>query len=430
VEHARDHKPARARALACALLGAWGWWLLGPLYLSALEPGAGEVADFYQDWGSARNHQVGQPVYTPHSLSIPRHLGLPHNPNPSIEYNAHPPGAVLLVMPLARLTYRDAFLVWNLVSLAALVASMVIVAVALPAPRSWFWPFWAFLPFCQPLYANIAQGQLTLILLLLTTAAWSRERSGWGTSAGVLLGVAAAIKLFPAYLLVYFVAKGRFRVLLAAVLGFIVWNGTSAMVLGLDAYRDYIHVVMPRMEVFRGFGYNLSIAGFWHKLFDPVGERNWIAVLWPSPSMARAGSLISILAMTAVVALLSYRARTAAQRDLAFSAAATGMLLASPVTWVYSLILLLVPLAVLARTAGRPGGIAAGTLAAVMGILSVPQETWTYMSLGEAPTTVTPLFILGAASVKFYAILAIFAMLIFSASRDQTDLDIGQTEVH
>ena len=45
------------------------------------------------------------------------------------------------------------------------------------------------------------------------------------------------------------------------------------------------------------------------------------------------------------------RARTRDQRDLAFGLAVTAMLLVSPITWDYSLPLLLVPLAVLTRAA-------------------------------------------------------------------------------
>jgi Glycosyltransferase family 87 len=305
MERSQNQKRTGNLMLACALLGAWGWMFLGPLYLRVLAQPRNEVTDFYQDWGSARNHQAGLPVYLSHSTSIPIHLGLPGNPVKSIEYNSHPPGTVLFMLPLASLSYAHALWLWNIVSLAAFVASLAIVAVTLPVPRAWFWPTWAFLPFCQPLFADLHLGQLTLILLFLITSAWALNRSGRQVAAGTLLGLAASIKLFPAYMLIYFLAKGRIQTVIAVTLAFVAWNGLAACVLGIDSYRDYMTVVLPRMEAFRGYGYNLSIAGFWYKLFNPATDQS--LPLWYSPALARIGSLASILIITAVVALQTFR---------------------------------------------------------------------------------------------------------------------------
>jgi hypothetical protein len=223
-------------------------------------------------------------------------------------------------------------------------------------------------------------------------------------------------------LLVYFVARGRVRLVIAAIVAFIAWNAAAALLLGTDSYRDYIDTVLPRMEAFRGFGFNLSISGFWHKLFNPVSEPGWVPPLGPSPMLARVGSLASILVLTAFVALISYRAQTRTQRDLAFSTAITGMLLASPVTWVYSLMLLLIPLAVLARGAGQPGWISPRSLTLVIAVLAVPQQAWTSLTVGEQPTSATLFFALGATSVRFYGILALSVMLTAVSLRTQTEL--------
>ena len=169
------------------ILGVWGWSWLGPVWLKAMRPEPDRINDFYQDWGSARNYWVGLPIYTHHATSIPRHLGLPSNPVPSIEYNAHPPTSVLLALPLGRLSYPNAVLVWNVISLVALGASLKIVATELAFPRRLLPPTLALMAFCHPIYGNVYQGQLTLILVLLVTAIWALERSGWSYSAGLLL---------------------------------------------------------------------------------------------------------------------------------------------------------------------------------------------------------------------------------------------------
>jgi alpha-1,2-mannosyltransferase len=392
------------------ILALWGCFWLGPLCVDAMRPSDGRVNDYYQDWGSARNHLVGLPVYTEHAISIRRHLGLALNPVTSIDYNAHPPTSVLLALPLARLSYPDAVLAWNAISLVAFLVSLVIIAKVLPVPRTLYLPILALLTFCHPLYGNLHAGQLTLILVLLVTAVWALERSGWSYAAGLLLGGAVTIKLFPAYLAVYYVARRQIRPLQAAVVSCIALTLLTIAILGWDTYRDYVCVILPHQARFRSFGYNLSIAGLWHKLFDPVGERGWMTPLWFNPALARWGTVLSDLAITAGVATCAYRAKTAEQQDLAFGVMVTAMLLVSPVTWDISLPLLLVPIAVIARGAAGFRWLPAVLMLTLL-LVWMPQILLTKLALGGRSLSVAPwTFMIGAPSIKFYALLAIFGL--------------------
>jgi alpha-1,2-mannosyltransferase len=405
------------------VVGLQGCFWLGPLCVQAMRPERDRVNDFFQDWGSARNYLVGMPVYTHHAMSIPRHLGVPFDSVTSVDYNAHPPTSVLLAMPLVRLDYPDAVLVWNTISVIAFLASLGIVVAVLPVPRLLLLPTLALLTFCHPVYGNLYQGQLTLILVLLVTAIWALERSGRSCTAGILLGAAAAIKLFPAYLVVYYAARGRLRPLLAAVLSFLALTLVTALILGLDSYNDYVWIVLPAQARFRSLGYNLSIAGLWHKLFDPVGELGWMTPLWSSPALARWGSIFSAMAVTAFVAMFAHRARTAAQKDLAFALTVTAMLLVSPVTWDTSLPLLLVPIAILVRHAGMSRWMPVA-LFLILFVLWLPQTEMTKLALGgRSVRVVSWAFMLGAPSVKFYALLAIFilGLLAFRAEKVSTE---------
>ncbi len=343
-------------AVCGLILGLAGCLWLGPLYVDAMRPAPGRVNDFFQDWGSARNFLVGLPIYAHHATSVPCHLGIPFDATTGINYNAHPPTSVFLVLPLARLNFPDAVLAWNTISLTAFLGGLGIAARALSVPRSLFLPVLALLIFCQPLFGALYQGQLTLILVLLVTAVWMLERSGQSCTAGMLLGAAAAIKLFPAYLVIYFSARGCLRALLSAALTFATLTIVTIAILGLDPYCDYVQVVLPAQTRFRSLSYNCAIAGFWYKLFDPVGESGLVIPLWSCPALARFGTLLSDLAITVIVGAVAYQARTRSQQDLAFAAVVTAMLLVSPVTWDNSLPLLLMPIAVLARMpAGRIG---------------------------------------------------------------------------
>ena len=117
----------RTLVIVWLVVGCLGWFWLGPVWLAAMRPGRDRVNDFYQDWASARNYWVGSPIYTSHAVSIPRYLGLPSNTASSIQYNAHPPMVVFLILPLGRLEYGNAILVWNGMGLIALALSFSIV---------------------------------------------------------------------------------------------------------------------------------------------------------------------------------------------------------------------------------------------------------------------------------------------------------------
>ena len=244
---------------------------------------------------------------------------------------------MLLALPLARLDYPDAVLVWNLVSLATFLAALAIVARVLSVPRSLILPGAALITFCHSVYGNLYLGQLTLVLVFLVTAVWALDRSGRPGAAGPLLGLAMAIKVFPAYLLVYFALQRRFWTLVTAVVTFTLLNFVAVVVLGWNSYEDYLGVVLPELTRFRSFGFNVSIAGIWYKLFDPIGECGLIAPLWSSPALALWGTLGLGPVHHRDGRGAGLSARTPEQRDLAFGAAATGMLLVSPVTWDFSL---------------------------------------------------------------------------------------------
>jgi Glycosyltransferase family 87 len=433
IAHVANESPPQATVSDLLLVPIWlalgflGCFWLGPLCVDAMRPDPDRVNDFFQDWGSARNFLTGMPVYTHHAISIPQHLNVPFDAVTGVEYNAHPPSSVLLALPFAHLDYPDAVLAWNTLSLLAFVASLATVAVVLPVPRALLLPSLALLTFCHPLYGNLYRGQLTFILVLLVTVIWALERSDRPAMAGLVLGAAASIKLFPAYLALYYAARCQVRPLLTAVLAFLALTAITATLLGLDAYYDYIQVVLPAQTRFRSLGYNYAIAGLWYRLFDPVGERGWMTPLWPSPALAGYGTLFSDLLLTAVLAMFVHRARTQAQRDLALASTITAMLLASPVTWDTSLPLLLVPFAVVAHNSGWLRWMPAA-LIVILVIIWTPQQAITQLALGSRSVRIASwTFMLGAPSVKFYALLGLFALglIAFQAEQEAEKHGIG-----
>src|SRR6266849_5031358 len=134
------------------------WWILmnlaiylqGPSYLRAFRPDFFPpgyplfLPDFFQEWASARNFLEGLPVYTSQEVTLERYIGIKRKPEDPrfIEYNAHPPTTVLLALPLAKLEFAHAFLIWNLVSLLALGLGSWLIVRHLNTPFT----YWCLLP--------------------------------------------------------------------------------------------------------------------------------------------------------------------------------------------------------------------------------------------------------------------------------------------
>jgi Glycosyltransferase family 87 len=313
-----------------------------------IRPATHRFRDLTQDWLSARCHFDGRSIYTRHSESVPRYLADSEGGDEwSVAINAHPPGSVLALLPLGLLPHDEAVLTWNLLSLAMLACAVWVVLG--PWGLNCEWPYWlgagCTLIASTPLAAQGATAQLNPLLVLLIALSWASERRGKELFAGGLLGLAAGIKLFPAFLLVYFVCTRRWRAVLAAGGTMALLHATAVLAFGSRDVLTYFQQVIPEVNTWRSAWLNCSLAGFWSRLFDvtDVGTRE----LFHAPPLARILTYASCGALTAAVARSAWRAKSREQRDLAFAAAVVAMLLVSPVTWDHSLLLLLVPVAIL-----------------------------------------------------------------------------------
>jgi uncharacterized membrane protein len=85
----------------------------------------------------------------------------------------------------------------------------------------------------------VRAGQASALLGALIVIAWyciQKDRPVW---AGVSIGVASSLKLFPAVLLIYFLLRHR-RAFLAGVATILAVNATTAAFCGLQSFPDYL----------------------------------------------------------------------------------------------------------------------------------------------------------------------------------------------
>lgn len=307
------------------------------------------LPDFFQDYGSARNRLEGIPVYAPHAVAVARYLGRQMSPGHPcfLDYNAHPPTSVLLALPLGWLEFSQAFAVWNILSLACLAASLYLLARGLALPWTWEWivPLATILLACRPFWHQMIQGQMNLMLLLMLTSCWAAARAGRPYLAGGMLAVAAAVKLYPAFMLVYFLGRKDYRAI-AATFGFWVLIGTATiMILGWDSCLGFFRDVLPVTSGFRRHCVNMLLVGFWHRLFDNPTVDDVPDDSFFGPALAWALTALSVAAIAWAVLRSARRAATTEAADCAYGLAVIGALLASPITWDHYLLLLMLPLA-------------------------------------------------------------------------------------
>ena len=217
-EPGRGIRPVLAPAVAATTAGVVGWWAIT----------AGTLIDTVVFRSAAHAVLAGQSPYVLRTV-VPF---------------VYPPAGVLAILPTALgSSVGAAATVWVGLSLAALArTTWVLVAMAWPsldrrqALRRTCWLF-AVACVLEPTLITLSFGQVGLLLLWLTV-------EGLGTQPGGvrrtwLVGVAAAVKITPAIVLVGLAAAGRWRTAAWGVVG-LVGASVAAAVAAPAAVRDYV----------------------------------------------------------------------------------------------------------------------------------------------------------------------------------------------
>jgi hypothetical protein len=414
---------------ACDPFGPWASphcarWLLfsvvvaavfGPGFVLGLQPGQGEILDFYQEWSSARCVLDGLPAYMPVEESVVKLLGMNVAPGTELAWNinAHPPTSILIAIPFALLDYPAGTLAWNVVSLALLAFSLWLVVRGLGIRFSpWaLLPVLAILLASDPFRQQMRQGQLNLVLLSLLTGAWVCDRSDRPRWAGVLVGVATCIKIFPGFLFVYFLLRRDVRATIAGTITVVLLTAATVGILGTSAFETYGTEVLPGMGQWKAAWNNASITGFWSKFFAPGARNGTMVALVDNRLIAQLGAAASSLVVLALFARRAWQARTLRERDLTFALSVTTMLLVAPATWEHYFLLLIPSLAIVwirmpCTSANR------WLLGCVLAGLCFPMIVLANLFVpgGFHGGTAGPLHTVTVLSIPFYALLGLFVL--------------------
>ncbi len=295
-------------ALAVLALGVVGWlagWHLG--------------ADSAVYRAGALTLLHGDPLYTRDVLTaLPDWVRLPFT---------YTPAAAPLFLPLALV---PSGLVWGVIAFLSVAGLMVVITVVSSSPghapllgRSrWALPAGTAIALAlEPVWKTLFLGQINLILMafvVLDVLVLSVRGSRW---AGVLIGVAAAIKLTPLIFVPHLFFTGRWKDGLRAVGTFVALEAVMFAVIPVDAARFW-----------RDSATDPSRVGSVHWIFNQSlnGLVNRASALAPW-SLAVAVGVAAVLAVPAVwlVVRLHRRGEDAA----ALLVTAFYGLLLSPVSW-------------------------------------------------------------------------------------------------
>lgn len=205
-----------------------------------------------------------------------------------------------------------------------------------------------------PTYSNVASGQVnTLVLLLCVLFLILIERRP--AFSGVLLGVAAWIKVYPALLGVFVLVHPRYRRVMVGLAGiFVAAPLALAWFIPLSLYRQYFLDILPQVSSIGTVHImNQSVTAAVQRFMRPLGSAFGWDLYTLSP-MARWASMLAIGAGAAAV-VLWLRRDLDRRKPTAFAVLLAMIPMLVSIGWGYTYVLVLPLVLLILLSAGECG---------------------------------------------------------------------------
>jgi alpha-1,2-mannosyltransferase/arabinofuranan 3-O-arabinosyltransferase len=269
--------------------------------------------DFHTFWRSAQALWEGRNIYDTGARLV----------------NLNPPLWTVLISPLGLLEPLTAYRVFILIALVMVVGYLAWVADELRLRGGWAVVGTAMLLFSSPLLLTLALGQIYAVLALGLVVAWISDRRDESLISGIALGLVVAIKPSLAPVLLWPLARRRWRAFIAALVSGAAATLVGALVVGPAATLSWLRwlfdlPLLPHPD-------NASLLTTVARLFTETAFAEPIATL---PWMVPVAYALSI----GVIFLTAIKLTDGSEAGLWALVAAT--LLASPIAWHMYLVLL------------------------------------------------------------------------------------------
>jgi len=209
------------------------------------------------------------------------HFGVSHQ---TVGFLGLTPFSALQVVPLSWLPVLEAKRVWIVCNAGLLAASISLLsrATRLPLRRSWLIGLCAVIP----LRTDFVLGQMHLVILALLAAAYMSHMRERQLLCGLCIALAAALKVYPVFFCIYFIAKRRWKALGVTLAAAAFCVLLSYLIAGTAAMNAYLSQQLPRTLQGESLNPFLASAGsfsaLFHRLFLFEPELNPQPLL-PSP---------------------------------------------------------------------------------------------------------------------------------------------------
>lgn len=320
-------------------------------------------SDFTQDYIAATALSEGTPIYGENivRLSIER-LGFEEHEN------YHPPTTALIFLPLSYLPYPTAVIVWNSLNLVLYVATILMILNTLPFNKSHRLPIVSLLLLWFPFISNIGLVQISLLLVYLVALSWKLTKEDRNIGAGVALGLAALIKLFPGYLALYFILTRNFKAFIAMSVTVLCGLAAAYICVGHDNFFTYLLVKMPEdSERFATFLLNGSLPSVISSMFS---NNAWTTPIFHTDSHQLIGIVLGVGLTLFTLIILSKSHTTTA--DEKFAILTIAMMIVSPITWIHVMPLALIPIALLITEPRSEGRLELRVALLALALFSIP----------------------------------------------------------
>jgi len=313
----------------------------------------------FQVYRMGGQHVLGGGLYSSHVTALGRQLVF-----------TYPPLAAILFWPFSALSVHAGQIVWDGIDLVALTA---LIAVSLAAARSravtgsdWRTALILLAPvgfLLWPVRSNLNLGQINIVLVLMIVADLAMEISWRGRSIpkGVLVGLAAAIKLTPLVFIPYLVLSGQWRAARNSTVTFLVATGAMFAMAPGASWR-----------YFTKDAFAISRVGDTEGLSNQTLHAAIVRAHLSLPSAV--SDVVAVAVLCGGIALATVARRRSSALLAALVCAATGLLV-SPISWLHHFVWIVPALIWLTVGTDRPAKGRWWALAGALAFYVIPPFT-------------------------------------------------------
>jgi hypothetical protein len=206
----------------------------------------------------------------------------------------------------------------------------------------------------DPLRDAMTMTQTHGIFLLATVFAILLARNGHPLWAGLLLSLAASVKITPAAMVFYWMVTSHWRATLSFLASMAAWTAITFAAVGRATMDAYLHSISRVSNVLLLSGNNQSFAAWWMARFYPASEAQ-VYHSYPLPLQLKLLCGALVLGSALLGGLCDRRLRVAEPGAPPYGAviALLGATIFTPIAWSHYSIVLVLPIMLLLDRALR-----------------------------------------------------------------------------